>query len=412
MQKTMLKPVRLGVLRALCLVIAALFIAAECACLRPISVDSCGYVVAVGIDEGREREYEISLELQRESMGDAQPENGGAIILSCEAGDIFDAVNELASRIPYELNFTRVHLFIIGEGLARAGKLGEIFDFSFDVLRIRRSALIVTARSRVRDYIGGLAANNTANIAKMQDALIANVETTGETAAINVSLFLEGVRGGRFDAVTPLGYYDESIITDTKQHETAAKGENPVGDAEAGAGTGGMQGITRGSALFDGVRMCGELSAHETQLMNLVRGDFRRGSLSCELENGEEASLLVLLNKRSIQMELGEGGPKARVELRLNITVEREGPARLGEDWDAGAREGLKSYFEGELKRVFEKCRACSCDAMGFGRYASMKFYSTAEWEKYSWKEEYQGLEAEFAVELNLDDEYMIKSGG
>ncbi|MBQ4429129.1 MAG: hypothetical protein II871_05095 [Clostridia bacterium] len=381
-----------------------------CACMHPVSVERCGYVVAIGVDEGTAKEYEITLELQRESAGEAQ-DGGGSIILSCEARDIFEAVSELSSNTAYDLNFTRTHFFIVGEKLAKEGKLKDIMNMSFDVLRIRKSALMVVARCSVRDYIGGIASNNNANIAKMQDALISNVETTGETAAINLSLFLEAVNGGRLDAAAPIGYYDERIITDMKQRDSAEKGENPISDAEKGARIGGMQGLTRGCALFDGERMCGELSPAQTQFMNLVRGDYKRGTIAYPLENGETASLLVFPNKRRIGVELGGDAPYARVTLGLNVTVERDPSNNIGKNWENGEREKLKAYLEEALKAVFEECRACSSDAMGFGKYASMNFRSTAEWEAFSWKNAYKSLYAEFRVELNLDDEYLVRSG-
>lgn len=393
----------------LALMIANLFAASSC--LRPLSVERCGYVVAIGMDEGREKAYEITLELQRESAGEAQ-DGGGSIILSCEARDIFDAVSELSSNTAYDLNFTRTHLFIIGQKLAEAGKLTEIMNMSFDVLRIRKSALIVVSRCSVRDYLGGLASNNSANIAKIQEALISNVETTGETAAINISLFLEAVNGGRFDAVAPIGDYDGKIITDTKQRSDAEKGENPISDAEKGSRVGGMQGITRGSALFDGERMCGELSPAQTQFMNLVRGDYKRGTIAYPLENGEAASLLVFPNKRSISVDVASEHPTARVMLRLNVTIERDPSRNIGENWQNGEKEKLEAFFEDELKKVFDICSEASSDAMGLGRYASMNFSLKDEWEAYNWKSKYGLLSVEFEVELDLDDEYLVRSRG
>lgn len=406
-QKSPARLVRGAVLQLALLIALCTF----CACLRPMSVERCGYVVAIGIDAGSEREFEITLELQRESVSEAQTD-GGSLILSCEARDVFEAVSILAANAAYDLNFTRTHLFIIGEALAREGRLGEVLNLSYDVLRIRKSALMVIARCPVRDYIGGLASNNTANVAKMQDALISNVETTGETAAINLSLFFEAVEDGRFDPVMPIGYYDESIITDMKQRDSAKKGENPIADAQKGDRIGGMQGITKGCALFDGETMCAELDEAETRLMNLVRGDYRRGTFAYPLENGKTASLLVFPNKREITVELGGEKPGAVVKLRLSITVERDPGASIVSHWEAGERERLASYLSGELERVFIKCRQAGSDAMGFGRYASMRFFSTEAWEAYGWKRVYPSLEVRFEVEPTLDDEYMTRHGG
>lgn len=382
------------------------FIALQ-ACLRPISIEECGYVVAIGVDEGHEEDYEFTFELQRGAGGDAQANSGGAIILSCEARDVFDAVSKLAAGCTYDLNFTRTHLFIFGEKLAKSGEIENLLNMSFDVLRIRKSALMLITRCKVRDYLGGLAANNNANIAKMQDALISNVEMTGETVALNVSLFFEAVNGGRFDPIMPIGYYDESIITDMKQREIENKGENPIADAKHGDRTGGMQGLTVGCALFDRAKLCGELSGAETQIMNLVRGDYRRGTIAYPLEEGKTASLLAVMDKCRIKVDTEAENPRATVRLELNITIERDPMRRIGEQWRNGEKEKLESYFEKEIERVFLKCREMGCDAMGFGRAASMNFRSTELWEAYSWKTKYGSLEASFDVLLNLDDEYL-----
>lgn len=384
-----------------------IMLAALQGCLRPVSVERCGYVVAIGVDEGSEKKYEFTFELQREAAGEAQATGGGAIILSCEAIDIFDAVSELASGSAYDLNFTRTHLFIFGESIAKKGEIADLLNMSFDVLRIRKSALMLVARCRVRDYIGGVAANNNANIAKVQDALISNVEMTGKTAAMNVSLFFEAIYGMRFDPVMPIGYYDAEIITDMKQNETENKGENPIGEAQGGERVGGMQALTVGCALFDGARLSAVLTGEETQFMNIVRGDYRRGTIAYSLENGETASLLAVLNKRRISVELNGERARARVLVELNITVERDPLGLINKNWRSGERERLEAFFESELEKVFLKCRDCGSDAMGFGRFASMRFRSTEQWEAFSWKKAYETLEARFEVKLNLDDEYL-----
>ena len=110
------------------------------------------------------------------------------------------------------------------------------------------------------------------------------------------------------------------------------------------------------AVLFDGERMCGELSPAQTQFMNLVRGDYKRGTIAYPLENGETASLLVFPNKRRIGVELGGDAPYARVTLGLNVTVERDPSNNIGKNWENGEREKLKAHLEEALKAVFEEC--------------------------------------------------------
>lgn len=378
------------------------------ACLNPVSIEDCGYVVAVGADIGKEKKYIITLELQRESFGTDSENNGGAIILSCEADSLSDAVNGFSANIAYDLNFTRTHMLIFGEELARVDQIEDFLKFSFDVFRIRSSALLLIAESSAFDYIGGLASDDAANIAKLQDHMIANSEKTGTVAAINAARFFEACDGGTFDAVLPFGRIDGELITDKKQKDSADKGENPLKDAEPGSRIGGMQALSEGAALFDGSRMVGKLSAYDTQILNLGKGDFRQGTLSIITPNGNSAGVYLNLQSRTVSLDLAGETPEASIKLKLNVTVEYDPEAEIGMNWENGGCEWLKDHLESELRRLFCFCRDLNCDAMGFGKDASMKFSSVEEWEKLNWKERYHKLEAHFSVELILDDEYIL----
>lgn len=377
------------------------------ACLNPISIDDCGYIVAIGTDIGGEKKYLITFELQRESFGTDSENNGGAIILSCEADNLSDAVNELSANTAYDLNFTRTHMLVFGEELARSDMVEDFLKLSFDVFRIRSSALLLVAEGSAFEYIGGLASDDSANIAKLQDHMIANSEKTGMIAAVNAARFFEACDGGRFDPVLPLGRIDKELITDRKQKNSADKGDNPLKDAEPGTRIGGMQALSEGAALFDRSRMVGKLSGYDTQILNIGKGDFCQGTLVITTEKKNSAAVYLNLKKRSVEIELSDKRPSVSVRFKLNVTVEYDPEDEIGAGWRDGGKEWLEAYLQNELERVFLLCKSCGCDSMGFGRNASMLFSSAETWEELNWKELFKDLEAEFSVELTLDDEYI-----
>ncbi len=398
------------VIRILALIAAAILIVPSVsACLNPIGIDECAYVVAIGADLGTEKKYELTFVVQRESTGDTTGDNGGAIILSAEGDNIFDAVNELSPGVDHQLNFTRTHAIIFGEALARKGLIDDFTDVSLDVLRIRTSAFLVVTRCSVREYIGGLAANDEPNLAKMLDDIISDVRITGRIAAINLAGYFEASEG-RFDAVMPLGYYDGSIITDTAEKDSAKQGRDPIKDAEAGERIGGMQSLTKGAALFDGGTMTGVLDEEETLFMNMVRGEFRQGTIDFE-QDGRKASIYLVLKKRKITAERTGNAMAFTVRLRLGVTVKYDAGIGIGENWNESEKEAIAAYIKSELMRVLEKCKASGCDAMGLGRYASMLFSDTDEFYGFDWKSRYPDCAVRFETELDLDDEYIAGTG-
>lgn len=170
-----------------------------CGCLNPVSLDNYGYVVTVGADIGQKEKYEVILELQRESSNASDENEGGAIVLSVEAENLFDAINKISYGVPYELSFTRTHVFVFGEELARKGMIPDFLGLSFDTLRIRTSAMVQVTHCSVREYLGGLSANNNANLSTLQDDIINDARKTGRIAVINVAHCFEACGGGRFD---------------------------------------------------------------------------------------------------------------------------------------------------------------------------------------------------------------------
>ena len=383
-----------------------------CGCLNPVSLDNYGYVVTVGADIGQKEKYEVILELQRESSNASDENEGGAIVLSVEAENLFDAINKISYGVPYELSFTRTHVFVFGEELARKGMIPDFLGLSFDTLRIRTSAMVQVTHCSVREYLGGLSANNNANLSTLQDDMINDARKTGRVAVINAARCFEACGGGRFDPVLPMGFYDPKVVTDTKQKNTATEGENPLADAEKGARLGGMQGLTMCAALFDGWVMKGWLDADDTQFMNIGKGDFESGTIMYdygEPDGAECAALIAKLEKKRISVNVN-GAPSAKAEYEISLTVGQDKSGRIGREWRSGMQQKLERYFETELARVFKLCRDCGCDAMGFGRYASKQFGSVESWENLNWKSIYPELDAEFIVKLTLDDEYIAET--
>ncbi len=377
-----------------------------CSCLNPVSLEEYGYVVTIGVGKGKKERFEFIFELQRESSGDESDSKGGAKLLGGEGKTIFDVINTLSENNAQRLNFTRTHFFVFSESVAREGLIEDFFTSSFDALRIRQSAMLLVTSCSIRDFFGGLSAQNIANIAKLQQSVVNDYKDLGLIGMSNASGLLEAAYDGVYDVVTPVGSFDGKIITDMKQSESSSKGENPLSEASDDAKIiGGMQSIISGSAIFDGWRMTGRLGSYDTQLLNLGNGEFKSGSIDYKLSDSEIISFKLRLINRSVEFTLdnGKGHPKAAMYLDIDILPEYNLEAFSAENWENGLKLDLENHLKNELNRVFDYCQKRNSDAMGFGRYAVMEFNDTTAWEKYDWKSKYENLEASFDVMLTLE---------
>ena len=390
--------------KLLAIVLAALMLLPLSGCLNPVSLDKYGYVMTVGVDEGKDKKYEIVLVLQRESSGESVTDEGGAIILSDEGDTIFEAVNTLYQRLSYELNFSRTHLFVFGKVIAKSGGMEEFFSISLDKLRIRQSAMVMVCACGVKDFLGGRGSNNEANLTKVQENLLTDEKTVGQIVITNLAKLFEACDGGRFDVAMTYGYMDDKILTDAKQKDNAVSGDNPIADAKDKVG--GMQSYMKGAALFDGWKMVDTLSAHDTQILNIASGRFKSGSISLKADTGEQYALLAQLDDYSVSIDMDDG-VNATISLTISITIEQDLTKELGSQWEKKGKKMVTEYFTDELMRIAKRCQKYKSDALGLGRAVSRKFKTVREWEDFDWKQVYPDADIEFEVDVILSDYYI-----
>lgn len=400
----------LKVKRDLCLALAILLAFSASGCLNPTAIDNLGYVVTVGVDKGTDKKYEVTLELQRERSGEGGDDEGGAIILSAQGDTLFEVISVINWGMPRQLNFTRTHVLLFSEELARSGGMKDFLAMSFDMLRIRESAIIMVTHSTAKEFIGGLSASEHSNISKIQEDLTTDMAKSGQIKVTDVTKFFESCEGGRFDVAMTMGYYEPDIITGAKQKDSASKGENPLRDVPAGERVGGSQSLVAGVALFDGWIMTGILDAHETQFLNLGSGKFNLGTINTTLDGEIPVALYISMKKYSVKVDL-KAAVQVKVNISIGLSVQQDATNLIGHEWETVYREKFTEYFKNELDRVFEILIKANSDAMGFGRYALTQFKTVEEWENFDWKKYYRRLKVDFNVNLNLDDTYVAMSG-
>lgn len=387
------------------LLISIIFSASTIGCLNPTSLEKYGYVLTVGVDKGKEKKYEITFELQRELSGEEGSENPGRVVLLSEEGDtIFEAINILYRRTSFDLNFARTHAFVFCKELAKSGRMKDFFSMSLDKLRIRQSAIVLIADGTAKEFLGGRNANNEANATRLHENLLEGEGMVGETSIMNLGAIFESCDGRRFDVALTYGSVDDKIITDAKQKESASMGENPVQNPKDKVG--GMQTQMEGAALFDGWKLVGTLSGHDTQILNIASGRFKNGSIAMDDSKEVQYALLVQLDESRVKIEIADK-VKAEISVVLSLTIEQDPTGELGRNWEDKGKKLVEEYFEKELDRIAKYCKKVNSDAMGIGRYVSKKFNTIEEWEAFDWKKMYPETEIKFNVDVILSDVYI-----
>ncbi len=376
-------------------------------CLNPVSLDDYGYVVSIGVDSGTAKKYYVTLALQRASLTQGNEKDGGAILLAAEGDSLVQAIDAIESNVSNALNFTRTNFIMFSREVAQRGDIEDFLSFSFDEIKMRKSALVVITDQTVHEFFGGLSANNSANITKLQASLLRDQKDTGTIIMTNVSGFFEACVEGRFDVCAPLGFYDADIITDMQQKTLEAEGKDPLSDIETGDRVGGLKSATAGVALFDGWTMTGELNGEETQFLNIIKGDYENGDFVLVADDGSQVVILAKLetysrNVRSDTIYSDDICVDVKIVLTISV-LQYNGEMSYDELSEWVSKETIQ-YMTENLDYVLNKCKECQCDAAMFGTTISKCFSSVDSWQNYDWKARYQNLSPQYDIEIIVTD--------
>ena len=332
-------------------------------CLKPVSLDVCGYVSAIAVDEGRDGEYYFTLALQRELAEQNIESEGGAILLADSGEDLFEAVTRMQGSVPYTINFTRANFIVVSRELAERGLLSELARLDHDRLHIRTSAAVMITQCRAYEFLGAMYSNNDADINKLQSALTLDGRRTGMVRLMPLSRLIEAERAGTSDFCTALGSRDPEIVTDMEQKRAEAEGKDPAENVSPGERVGGLKAFMTGTALFSGARMTGALSRDETLFLNLMMGRLESGFISADTPKGRMTAALTNSSSRLAVRKNGEG-----LLIVLTVRVLAEPLSRPAELSRKEAEEFLQNELPAMLAErvdaVFAKLRAAGCDPL------------------------------------------------
>ncbi|MBQ4423706.1 MAG: hypothetical protein II872_05240 [Clostridia bacterium] len=380
-------------MRRIRLTLTLLILLLATGCVRSRNLDEYAYILNVGVERGTTMPYLVTFLV---SVPNAGTEESAVknVVIDAEARTLSEAVETLNAAYPGRLSFSRSSLLVIHEDLARTGEQTAFLDFSFGKSDLWQNLRVVVSKDPVRGVFEGWVTETDPSLRKIKTAAGDLASASGITADVGYDEYLEAVVDKRYDAM--LAYAGET--------EYALETDLVGGDAYPYLGGSLLtedllKTSVAGCAVFDGDRMVGVLNGRHTMAVRMVTDAFERGELLLTLPDGTPMSV-VLYRVRAPKITLT--GENARVELYLEadpVSPEYTGMGR------AERKAFLKERIEAELDAVFSALQRVNSDAMGFGRFAAMRFKSAEDWEAYDWKADYRTLSVSFSVTVMLSQE-------
>jgi Ger(x)C family germination protein len=390
------------------LVLAIFLVTAGCGGAR--ETDEVGYVIAMGIDKGPEKDnlkvtYQLAIPRALSGTGSSDSKEATEII-TVTATTLVEARNLLNTTIARIPNLSHVKVIIIGESLARQG----VGDFVAPLQRFREFRgsmyIVVSHDSTAEEFIKKLTPRLEILPSKYIETMMLSNTENGYYGRSFLHDFYNRLKGGSaapYASLVAVNSMDGKDRPTDKKSPGEKNDEYTAGDIPL-TGDGAATNFA-GLALFKADKMVGTLTNEECRVVSLLEG---KNAPTCFLAvtdpNVPEKSINIIFRlgrKPKTEVTMQDGHFSFDVDVMLEAEVTSI-PSAINYEM-AGYKEQLEDQIsqvvQAEMMNMLEKTQFLGADPVGFGYQARAMFRTLPEWKEIDWDKKYS--KADFRVKVN-----------
>lgn len=392
------------------IIIAALVLVAGCS--RSSEPDELAYIVAIGIDKGEEdKTYDVTLQIANPlAISGGSKEEGGeggkktVSNLTVEASTIFSAVNIANHLYSKELSLAHTKLIAFSEDIAKNEGLTEFSEAIARNEEIRPNTFLTVIKGKAKEYLGEIKPTNEVNPVQYYEVIYES-DDNGFVTKNPCQQFYANEMSPERENVLPLSAVLKKNEEGTQNSDYDGF-EYRLKDYKAGEikVDGDIKTQTCGMAIFKDGKMIEEAGAVETELYNILTGNYIKSEITYYDKNSPEKPVAVVQSqqrKPDIKVNIDSDVPKILVKLYLEADLRTVSEDYIVEQEMDKFEEQVQDEIEKSALKFLEKtAREYQSDIVGFGRFIKHNFRSFDELELYNWQDRYP--EAQFEVEVDF----------
>ncbi len=360
-------------------------------CYDNREIDQTAYVIAIGIDKGKELynyTFQISSPLAMSSGGEVTaPESGEEdrrvqnIVIG--ANDLYEARNKLNNFLSKTVNLSHLKLIALSMDTAREG-IDPHMTFLLREREVRPNTRLCIAEDKAEEFLRGINPALEANTAEYYDAVAENgaiyapPKTLREFINEN-SLFASALPIGR------VADYEESESFDKKQDAlriSSSKSE------------------LSGLCLIKDYKAVGEIPPVQSELFGLITEAKKETDLSILKDGKWHMARLTPQGPATFKVNQGENGVTVNMYISFNAEVNSTGAPITEKD--------ITEHLSREMYALFLTAQRHGCDIFRAGNCLRRKCKTIDEWERLSWNKKFE--KAYFMPYINVSAE-RVNSG-
>ena len=376
------------------------------------SLTNLAYVLALGIDVGEKAKLKISAQFSKatafDSGGGSSDSSGQIVMVSGEADSIFSGINLLNSYIGKELNLAHCNVVVFSEELAKNGIGTQIYSL-INNEEVRPSTNIVVSKCSAYDYLNNVRPNIEKLTIQYFDTFSITSRLTGYISNLTIGEFYNNLSSEIKACTAILGGLNATARTES---DVITNPEDLTAGSSSVEGNRGSENI--GLAVFNGDKLCGELTATEAISHLLIKNKVDSCIISIDnpFNNSNKVELQLYPTKKSkISVDINNNIPHIYIELKIDADI-----LTLDENIDYEQENVLetfsnatKQYLEKEIYDYLNKVsKEYSTDIDNFGNKALAYFATSSEWKDFDWSEKFKNAEFDVNVDVTVISSLLI----
>lgn len=388
--------------------LVSLFCVFLCGCYDGTEPDSLGYVVAIGVDKAKAdmEKFDITLQFANPTRisGGSSEEGGKGGQESIEnitvtAPSIYSAVNVANHIISKTFVLSHTKLVVFSDEIAKQGveDLLETIGRSSD---IRPNTYFAVSRGPAKDFLEAVNPETEVNPVRYYTMIFENSYSGFIPQNLSQDFYFY-CGSEEKSTVLPMCSVAKKEGADTFSDtgyqyrlEDFLAGDVPSKKQET---------EVMGMALFELDKMVGEMGDIETEIYNILTGEYKSSYVTYRYSKTPDDPITVLqkpTRRPKIKIDTSGDIPKITLSVFLEADFYSSTPEMSVEDHLDEFSEQISSEIQAEIEKFLDKTKQIGVDIVGFGSHAKRNFMTTADFSNYKWKEKYKN--AEFDVTVNF----------
>lgn len=381
-----------------------------------LNIDNLAYVVAIGIDVGKNDVYKVSFQFiprsSEEKSESSTSSNGGkTVINTVEAPSLNTAINLTNSYLARKINLSHCKVIIFSEKVATYGISKEIYSL-INNSQARPSANIIICKNSAERYIKDTNPILENLITKYYELFPNSGKYTGYIYNATLGDFFNQLVSNTCEPFAILGGINSNMYSNNNEISYSNNTGNMKSTETSFSGLRGSENI--GVAVFKNDKLVGELNATETLCLSIIKGEVSSFLIHVPNPKDSEKEIDLIIypsDKRNVTVDIVNGSPYITFSEKFvgKIYSASKDKEYLNAEEIKNLSDLSNKYLENILKNYLYKTSATyGSDINDFGRYALSKFLTIDQFNEYDWKNNYKNSTFKVSVDTQVQTGFLI----